>query len=159
MGTVLTNFASEQATSKPQYVLILITIVIITLIYSQRLFNINNPHYNTLISCFLMAIMSIIILSTFLNVLKITDSQHVNNFNEIFNSPGSRNYFAVFVLLLFIMFVYELPVYDNNNPHVLIDKLTFGHNKFISNKLLGLLLIISFCITTGYVIHSTTREH
>ena len=158
LGTVISNFASEQARSKPQWILIVIVIAMVLLIYSQRLLGIANPYYSTYVACFLLLIVSIILLSTFLSVLNITDNVHVDNFNYIFNSPGSKNFFAVFLLLLFVMFVYEIPMYDNNNPHAIMDKLLFGYNSVFSNRLIGILLIFGFGISTAYMIHSTTRE-
>lgn len=156
--TGLSNYASEQARTKPQRILILIVAAIIFLLYSQRLFNITNQYYSTGVAIFIIAIVSIIMLSTFLNILNITDNEYVKNFNSIFNSPGSRSFFAVLILVLFIMFLYELPIYDNNDPNYMSDKLMFGYNKYFSNRTVGLLLMFSFTIVTGYIIHSTTRE-
>jgi len=156
--TSLSNYAGEQAQSKPQRILILIMLVVIFVLYSQRLFGIENTYYTTFVACFMVAVISIVILSTFLSVLAMTDNQHVKNFNNIFNSPGSKNFFAVIVLLLFVMFVYELPMYDSRQPHSILDRIMFGYNRYFSNKTIGLVLIFGFAITTAYFIHSTTRE-
>ena len=156
--TALSNFASEQARSKPQRILILIIIAIVFILYSQRLFGIVNTYYSTIVACFIITVVSVIMASTFLSILNVTDNEHVVNFNNIFNSTGSKNFFAIVVLVLFVMFLYELPVYDNNDPNAASDKLMFGYNKFFSNRTIGLLLMFAFTITTGYIIHSTTRE-
>jgi pyruvate kinase len=37
-------------------------------------------------------------------------------------------------------------------------KLMFGYNSIFSNRTVGMLLMFAFTITTGYIIHSTTRE-
>lgn len=158
LGIIISNFASDQAKSKPQLILIFIIIVVLLILYSQRLLGITNNYYTTIVTCLMIIVISIIILSTFLNVLQISDNQHIQNFGNVFNSPGSKNFFAVFLLLLSVIFIYELPVYDNNNPHTITDKVLFGHNGILSNRTFGLLLIFSFCISTGYMIHSTTRE-
>ena len=158
LGTIISNYAGDQAKTKPHRIFILILIVIILLLYSQRIFGITNPYYNTYVACGLILIASLIILSTFLSILHTTDNEHISNFNNIFNSPSSKNFFAVFLLIIFIMFIYEIPMYDNNNPHSVMDKLLFGYNGVFSNRLIGVILIFGFGISTAYMIHSTTRD-
>jgi len=51
-----------------------------------------------------------------------------------------------------------LPVYDNNDPHAITNKLMFGYNGILSNRTFGLIIIFGVCISTGYMIYSTTRE-
>lgn len=157
LGTAISSFATEQARSKPQRILILIVIVIVFILYSQRLLGIEDPYYGIFVVCFMMVVASIIILSTFLSILNVTDNKHVDNFNNIFNSTGSKNFFAIFVLVLFIMFVYEVPMYSNSRSHSIMDKVLFGYNGIFSNRVIGMLLIFAFCITTGYIVYSTTR--
>lgn len=156
--TSISNYVSDQASSKPQMILIFIVITIIFLLYSQRLFGITDNYYNTIMACFIIVIMCSIILTTFLNILRITNNEYILKFSDIFNSPGSKNFFAVFLLLLFVMFVYELPLYDNNNTHAITNKLMFGHNGVLSNRTFGIMLIFGFCISTAYMIYKTTRE-
>jgi hypothetical protein len=148
----------EQARSKPQRILIFIVIAVVFLLYSQRLFNITNQYYSTGVAVLIIAIASIIMLSTFLHILNITDNANVSNFNNVFNSPGSRSFFAIIVLVLFIMFLYEVPIYSNNDPHLASDKLMFGHNSIFSNRTVGMILLFTFTIVTGYTVYSTTRE-
>lgn len=160
LGTAISNFASEQAKSKPQIALIFITVATIFILFSERLFNVSstNRTYLIVMVCLITLIMSVVTASTFMHILNLTNNSRVNSFSNVFNSPGSKNYFAVFLLLLYVMRIYELPIYDNNYPHSVTDKILFGHNTILSNRTLGVLVMFGFCISTAYMIYSTTRE-
>lgn len=158
LGVALSNFASDQAISKPQNILLLIVMLIFIMLYSQRLFDIRYKYYNVIVACMLIVVISIVILSTFVNILKIGKNREMMILNHVFNSPGSDNFFSVLLLVLYIIYIYELPYYDTDNPSAIVNKLTLGHNKYISNRLVGILFIFGFSISTGYMIYATTRE-
>jgi hypothetical protein len=132
---------------------------IFLILFSQRMLGIETSYYSIPITLFFILMLTVIITSTILDVLKIEDSAgHIDRFNNIFNSPGSRNFLAIISFLLFVIFVYEVPEYNNSQPHHLIDKIFFGHNNFISNRLVGILLVVIFGLFTGYTVYVTTRD-
>ncbi len=160
-GTVynILNMTSKFATNKPHYFLIGIVLAMILIIYSRRLFQIKWKYYPMLVTSFALILMSVIILSTFLQVLQIKDPYgYIDSFNSVFNSPGGRNFFAIILLLLFVIYLYELPQYDNNNPNVVLDKIMRGKNNYISNRTVGIVLIFLFGIFTAYTVMLTTNE-
>lgn len=158
VGSII-NVTSKFATTQPHYFLIAVVIIILIIIYSQRMFNITWPQYSVIVTTFVLALMSIIILATFLHVLKIHDSAgYVESFSNIFNSVGGRNFIAILSLVLFILFICESPEYGNNNPYATLDKITFGNNNWISNRTVGIITIFSFTIMTAYTVMTTTRS-
>jgi len=76
----------------------------------------------------------------------------------MFNSPGSRNFIAVVALLLFVMFIYEVPEYGTSDPYHSLDVVLMGHNGILSNRTAGIILIFVFGIFTAYTIYATTHE-
>ena len=152
------NILSKQATSKPFVVLFIMVILVFVLLYSQRMLGIENSYYNTAITILLLTLATIVITSTFLYILKIGDNQFFDIFNNIFNSTGSRNFLALFSFLLFVMFVYEVSDFDNENPHGPTDTILFGYNGILSNRLYGLLYIFAISMLTAFSIYLTTRE-
>lgn len=159
INTNVTNIISKVAITQPHFIFLFIIIIMIATIFSQRMFNITNQYSMLIITLFLVMIIFPVIMSTVFHQLNINDaSGHIENFNVIFNSPSSKNCIAIICLLFYIMFVYELPMYDNNAPHSIIDKLTFGHNKYFSNRTVGILAIIAVSLFTCFTVMVTTRE-
>ena len=158
LADVFEAFANKQANQNPHYILIFIFILIIFLIYSKRLFSITSTYYNTVIAGILTLTMSVLILSTILTVLELSDNQHLVNFTNIFNSTASKNFFAVIALVLFIMFIYEIPIYDNSLPHAATDKILFGYNGIFSNRFFGLFMLVYTTVTVAYAIYLTTVQ-
>lgn len=160
----IANIFSKEAASKPYYTLFLIVIIIFITIYSQRILNIKSNYYSLFSTIIILSVISLIIASTFLHMLNIKlkhekYNSYVENFNHIFNSAGSRNFLLIFSFLLFVMFVYESPEFDNENPHFMTDKFMFGYNGILSNRTYGLLLLIFFGLATAYTVYVTTNEN
>jgi hypothetical protein len=155
----IANLQSNTAITKPYYTLFILVVMMFCILFSQRMLGIDSSYYSIPITLCFIIIFGIIITSTLLHVLKIKDeNNYIENFNDTFNSPGSRNFLAIIAFVFFIMFVYEIPDYDNNRPHGLIDKITFGYNNLISNRFVGIILIIIISIFNGYAIYLTTRD-
>jgi hypothetical protein len=145
----LSNMTSKYATTKPHYTLIALVFLIIFLIFAERFINLNN-----LVSVIvLLLIFSIIIGFIFLDA-----HGQYEEINKIFNSSGGKNFVALFLLVFFIIFIYEYGVYGNNDRYALLDKLTFGHNKYVSNRFVGITAIFLFATVTAYTIYTTTRD-
>ena len=153
------NATSKFAKNQSQYILIAIVLAMILIIYSKRLFQIKWEYFSIVVTSVMLLLMSLIIISTFLHVLQISDSYgYIDSFNHVFNSPSSVNFFAIIMLLLFVIYLYELPQYDNNNRHAILDTVTLGHNSYISNRTMGIGLIFGFAIFTAYTVMLTTRS-
>lgn len=155
----IVNATSAFAITKPHYFLIVIAIIILIILYSKRALNITADQYTIFVTAFIIMLMSIIILATFLHALQIHDSKgYVESFNNIFNSAGGRNFLAIMSLVLFILFICEAPEYGNNHPYPMLDTITFGNNNYISNRTVGILTIWAFTILTAYTVMTTTNE-
>ena len=154
----IANLQTSAAVTQPHYTLFLIVIMIFFILFSQRLFSVGNTNYDIFVTIFLLVTISVVIISTIFEVLNIDDKGgHIKRFNNIFNSPGSRNFLAVISFLMFVIFIYETPEYDNNLQHHITDKIFFGYNNYLSNRMVGVLLLMIFGMFTGYTIYSTTR--
>jgi len=155
----IVQLASNEAVTKPYYTLIIIIVLMFAMIFLQRMLNMYTYNYSIITTCFMIFVISLFIISTILNSLKIDDtSGHIERFNNIFNSSGSRNFLIVISLLMYVIFIYETPTYDSNLPHHLLDKVTLGHNSYISNRMVGILLIVIFGLMTAYTVFVTTRD-
>lgn len=153
------NITSKFATNKPQYILISIVLAMIFIIFSKRLFQIEWKYFPIIITTGILFLMSIIIISTVLHTLQISDSYgYIDSFYNVFSSPSGRNFFAIIMLLFFVIYLYELPQYDNNDPHKVLNTIMLGNNTFISNRTMGILLIFGFGIFIAYTVMLTTRE-
>lgn len=151
---------SNEAVTKPYYTLIIIVVLMFAMIFIQRMFNMYTDKYSIITTCFMIFVISLFIISTILNTLKINDAGgHINRFNNIFNSTGSRNFLIVISLLMYVIFIYETPTYDSNLPHHLLDKAMLGHNAYISNRMVGIFLIVFFGLVTAYTVYVTTRDN
>ena len=140
------------------YILILVFIVLVFIMFSQRIFNIQSQHYILVASLITTITMAFIICSIISTDTKIANNQYLQFINSIFDNPGSRNFLSIVSLILFVIFVYELVEYDNNDPQYIIDKITFGNNKYISNRTMGILLILIFSLFVSYTVMTTTKE-
>lgn len=155
----ITQLMSKEAITKPYYTLIAIIILMFIMIFTQRIFNMNKYNYSIITTCVMILIVSLFIISTILNTLHINDTNyHIERYNNIFNSSGSRNFLVVISLIFSIIFIYETPQYGNNLPHKIVDDVTFGNNKYISNRMVGIWLIVFFGLVTGYTVFVTTRD-
>lgn len=160
-GTVynILNITSKFAINRPQYILIGIILAIIFIIYCRRLFQIKQKYFPIGMVSLALVLISVVILSTFLHVLHVKDSYgYIESFSFVFNSSGGVNFFAIILLLFFIIYIYEFPKYDNNNPNGLLDKIMLGHNNYISNRTSGIMMIFVFGIFTAYTVMLTTNE-
>jgi hypothetical protein len=150
---------SKEAVTKPHYTLIIIVVIMFAMIFMQRMFNMYTYKYSVITTCFMIFVISLFIISTILDNLNIKDTGgHIERFNKIFNSAGSRNFLIVISLLMYVIFIYETPTYDSNLPHHLLDKALLGHNAYISNRMVGIWLIVFFGLMTAYTVYVTTRE-
>lgn len=143
---------------RPYYVLVIIFILIIIIIYSERIMQIQNDIFYVTQICILTIISFITILSIIVNNIDYGTNKYLDAFSNTFNSVSSKNFIAVTSLVLFVIFIYEVPKYDNNDPNPGIDTALFGHNKYISNKLLGLLIIMFFTLYVSVTIYLTTID-
>jgi len=150
------NITSKFAAKQSHYILIAIVLAMIFVVYTKRLFKIEWKYFPIVITVIVLLLMSLIILSTICHFMKISNP-YVDNFNSVFNSSGSRNFFAVILLLFFVIYIYELPQFDNNAQQHILDQVTCGNNNFISNRTMGIILIFGFGIFTAYTIMLTTR--
>lgn len=154
----LENDISENTHQKSFIWLIVIVIVVFVLIYSQRFLEITSGYYNFFVVISILIITSIVLLSTLAHNLEFNNHQSLEYLSYTFNSVSSRNFLLVFSYLLFVMYIYESLEYDNNEPYWIIDKISFGHNNYISNRTYGLLLILIFGLYISYTIYITTEE-
>jgi len=157
INLALINLWSKAARTEPSYILILIFCSLMFTIFSQRILNIQSQYYILLATTLIFILMIFVMSSIFASDSKLVDNHFLNGINQIFDNPSSRNFLSVVSLVLFIMLIYELVIYDNNNPQPLLDKITFGQNKYISNRTSGLLIVIGTAILVSYTIMKTTR--
>ncbi len=157
---VINNLDTIEKSSylRNKYVLIIFCLIMFFILFSKRIFNIQDPNFIIYVTAIVIGLFIVIILSTFLDVAGYSSYNYLGKFNKLFNSPASRNFLAIITLVFFVIFVYEAPNYGNNNQHHLIDVLTFHNNKYISNRTAGMLLIMSFTILTAYTIYLTTKD-
>jgi hypothetical protein len=154
----ITNVSSKYAKTKPQYYLVFVIVLIFFIVYSQRLFSIQRPDYSVFMTTCVIIIISFIIISTFLAILEVKDPNgYIESFSSIFNSSGSRTFLAIILLVLFIIFVYETPKYGNNDPNETLNLLMLGHNTYVSNREMGIILILFFGILTAYTAMTITE--
>jgi hypothetical protein len=145
----ISNITGKLATTKPHYTLFFLIFLILFFIFSERLIGLSN-YASVIILLFIFALIISLIFFDAYGKYEI--------YNDIFNSTAGKNFFAIFLLVFFIIFVYELPMYDSDKPHDIINKLTFGHNKLISNRFVGISIIFSLSMLTAYSIYKTSRD-
>jgi hypothetical protein len=151
----LSNIAGK--TRKPYYFMLFLFFLLFLIIYSERLFKIDNDIYHLVTTGIILIILIMIIISTILSKAEI-GGQSIQNFNRLFNDSTCRNIIALFSFLFFVIYLYEIANYDNNFPHEPTDNLLFGHNNFISNRTAGIMYIISFALFTGYTISVNSKN-
>jgi hypothetical protein len=140
---------------KTRYIMLFIAMILFTLIFSQRIFNIQSDEYIIYVTSLILMVFATIIASGYFTN---NTNSYLSTYNNIFNSPKSRNYLSVIALVLFIIFIYEIPEYDNNEPNYFVNLFTFNNNKYISNRFMGMSLIIIFTIYAAHTIYLTTKE-
>lgn len=158
VNTALVSLWSKAARTEPNYILIIIFCLLVCAIFSERVFGIKSQYYIIFPTILILMVMAFITLSIFSSDPKLIDNHFFGTINNIFDNPSSRNFLSVVALILFVIFVYEIAEYDNNNPHHIIDKIMFGKNNYISNRTGGLVMILMFSLLTSYTIMKTTRE-
>lgn len=156
---ILSLISSESTSLKLQnYILILIFILLVFMIFSQRIFNINSQYYILIATLVITLTMSFIIFSILSTDTKLVNNTFLKFINSIFDNPSSRNFLSIVSLILFVILVYELTDYDNNKPHYLLDKIMFGHNNYISNRTGGIMIIFVFSLLIAYTVMTTTKN-
>jgi hypothetical protein len=158
INTALVSLWSKAARTEPSYILIMIFCALMFAIFSQRLFGIKSQYYILLATGLILFLMIFVMTSIFASDPKLIDNYFFDSINDIFDNAGSRNFLSVVTLILFIMLVYELVEYDNNDPQYFLDKITFGKNNYISNRTSGLIVMLGFSAIVSYTIMRTTRE-
>jgi len=153
-GLIVNVNSLIQSKHSKRFALVTIVITLIVLIYLQRILGITNVNFPLYVTAFILILFAGIIFSN-ISVLKGSTNFYLKNVNEIFNSDNSRKFIAVFALALFIFYVYEIPEYNNQNPHKLTNLLTFGHNTFLSNRMAGVLILMVFVIFTSFVVSNS----
>ncbi|ARF10311.1 hypothetical protein Hokovirus_1_190 [Hokovirus HKV1] len=141
---------------KPYYILIIIFMVIIIIIFSGRIFNIKNKYYYIFELFVLLLISSIIILSIIIKNIDYGTNIYLDAFSDTFNTRGSRNFFAIVSLILFIMYIYEVPLYNNNDRSSIFNAITLNNNNYVSNKSVGLFWIIIFTLYISVSVYLST---
>jgi hypothetical protein len=142
-------------TKRPHYFILILFLIFFILIYTERLIS---TKISTDPSIFHIAVGNII-LFIFICITTITIASQLelgghfmSNISKIFNASTSKNIIALFSFLFFVIFVYEVAEFDNNNPHAMTDNFLLGHNNIISNRTAGIVLIIFFGLFVGYTI-------
>lgn len=158
INTALKSLWSKTAKTEPSYVLILIFWLLIFFVFSQRIFNVKSQYYILLATILILLLMIFMTGSIFSSDPKLLDNNFLSSINNIFDNPSSRNFISVISLILYIMLIYELANYDNNDPQQVLDKMMFGKNNYISNRTSGLLVIFGFGTFVAYTIMKTTRQ-
>jgi len=150
----------NSVTKRSDFIIILMFIVMFLLIYLKRMIGSDSDFILLAVTVCFVVIMAVVIGSTFTQVLKEGHRAHprADTFAYIFNSPASKNFIAIMALILFIIFVYEIPEYENSKPHNVVDAMLFGNNSLISNRTMGVILLVMFSLFSGYVIYATTIE-
>ena len=157
INTAIVNLFSKESSTVPSFFLIMIFCILILSVFSQRIFNVKSQYFTIIQTTIILLLMLLVIMSLFVKDTKLMDNQFMMSIDSSFNNPSSRNFISVITLILFIILIYELTEYDNNNPNPLIDKLMFGYNNYISNRFVGISLIIGFGIIIGYTVATMTR--
>jgi len=160
INTVIVSLLSSESTALKlqNYILMLLFIVLIFVMFSQRIFNIQSQYYIIVSTLIITFLMSFIICSIISVDTKLVNNTFLKFVSSIFDNPSSRNFLSIVSLILFVMLVYELTEYDNNKPHYFLDKIMFGHNNYISNRTGGILIIFTFTLLVAYTVMTTTKE-
>ncbi len=160
INTAIVSLMSSESTALKiqNYVLMLIFFVLIFVMFSQRILNIQSEYYMIVATLIILLIMSFIICSIISIDTKLVNNTFLQFINSIFDNPSSRNFLSIVSLILFVILIYELMENDNNKPHYFLDKLTFGHNNYISNRLGAIMIIFTYTLVVSYTIMTTTKE-
>lgn len=156
----LLNLKSKASITEPHHGLHLFYGLIFLILFSKRMFGVEDERFNIILTLFILFMMSFVLMATVIIVLeKENTSENVKRFSSVFNSPESRNFFAIIVLIFYIIFIYEIEENNNNQSHDLIDTITKGKNKYISNKTVSILTIFIIGFLYAFTIYRTTRDN
>ncbi len=160
INTAIVSLMSSESTALKiqNYVLMLIFFVLVFVMFSQRILGIQSEYYMIIATLIITLIMSFIICSIISIDTKLVNNTFLQFINSIFDNPSSRNFLSIVSLILFVILIYELTENDNNKPHYFMDKLMFGHNNYISNRLGGIMIIFTYTLVVSYTIMTTTKE-
>lgn len=154
----LLNLNSKVSVTEPHYGLYLLYSLVFFMLFSKRIFGINDGRFDVILTLFILFMVSFVFIATVVVVLeKENISTNVKRFSSVFNSPESRNFFAIIVLILYIIFIYEIEENNNNQSYYLIDTITMGNNKYISNKMVGIVTIFVIGFIYAFTVFRTTR--
>lgn len=154
----MTKLWESKKADGSHYILILIFYILIFAMFSKRMFGIQNQYYILWPTTIILILLTIVIASLFLAETKLMNNDVINEINGIFDNPSSRNFLSVVNLVLFTILIYELVEYDNHDPQYVMDKLTMGHNNYISNRLWGIFIIFTSSTIIGMTIMATTKN-
>lgn len=150
-ATNIANITHQKMIDYPQFTLILIMALILFILFSNRF--IGGPNYLRIIG--LLIIFSVIIVGSFLTWFKQFGFGHdtgVVRFSDIFNSGAGRNFISVFLLIFFIIYIYELEKYSND------DEVYESLGIVITKRTIGRIFILFYTFLTAYTMHLTTTS-
>jgi len=141
---------------KYAYVIIIAMFAFIMfLVFSERIFTIQNPSYNLYSNLVIVAIFSVLILSTLFNAYAVnTDNVQIGTITHIFNSLASKNMIMFYGCVLYVLYISNTELYDNNYSHSIFSKIGLG--KYISNRTYGVIMLLATVFITAKAIHSST---
>lgn len=143
--------------TKPYYLILFMFLLIFFLIYSARIFDYESEIAHLATGCVLaFLIMIMVTITIFVNLGFENDA--LKYADNIINTPACKNVIVLFSFLFFVIYLYEIADFDNNKPHALIDKISFGNNNLISNRSVGILYIIIFGLFTGYTLSLNIKD-
>lgn len=154
----MTKLWESKKVDGSHYILIIIFYLLILAIFSKRIFGIKNEYYILWPTIIILFLLTIVITSLFLTETKLMNNGVINEINSIFDNPSSRNFLSVVNLVLFTILIYELVEYDNHDPQYTMDKITMGHNNYVSNRLWGIIIIFTTSTLIGATIMATTKN-
>ncbi len=151
---------------KYAYVFIIaIFVIVLCLIYSERLIAKKNDSYNLLMNILIVAIMSIIILSTLLYSFNPNNNSF---FLRMFNTMASRNMLMFYGCVLYILYLNNTESFDNNYVHEMAAKVNLGKyidkpfarkldlGKYVSNRTVAIVMLFATVFVTAKSLHETT---
>lgn len=135
-------------------VLLSIFVVVLVLVYSERLLSIKHESYNLFANILIVFFMSIIILSTLINSFGFNTTEDSSTFVRIFNTLASKNLIILFASSVYILYISNSEAYDNNFVNPIMDKIKLG--PYISNRTVGMLMMFGTILITARSVHAST---
>ncbi len=143
--------------------------LVIFLIFSERIFKIkDNNRYNLFMNFAIIGLVSIIILSTLINSYNISTDWDPNYsisgsitssssfYVKMFNTIASKNMILFYGCVLYILYLNNTESFDNDFPHPMMDKIGLG--KYLSNRSVGLIMLLTTIFVTARALHSSTTH-